>query len=343
MTTTDVSRNLAAILDMAARLEARAIDRAGDHDIVGGEAMVNLAGVANLADWARRNDLADDALLAYEDPDELWSPFQTLAFWSEQWRTELGMDHDDPRWRPSIATEAGFLRNPDVLAWAWDNELHWDDFAADVATARTKLEAVLIEGERADRLRVVCPDCTKSIAEDAQNAALSDEQGLDGESHQCDSERPAERRTAPRLIAVYGTTRDADRWKCPACRHRFTAEDVRRASASQMRAAGVAERWLPLADAISIIRRHGDWREKTIRSWAADDTEVSTKVERGVRMVWWPDMWRRHLLHRWEVNEARRAEEERAQRRAACARNHGADCWVHRRGCSRILARAGAV
>lgn len=150
MSAGNVSANLRAILDMAERLEARAIDRAGD-DIPGGEAMVNLALVADMTVWERRDELAGGDLAPYEDPDQMWSAFQMLRFWSEQWRIDLDMDHDDPRWRPSLASEAAFLRNPDVLAWAWDNEPHFEEFAADVATAKSRLENVLSEGVRSIR------------------------------------------------------------------------------------------------------------------------------------------------------------------------------------------------
>lgn len=160
MSTTRVSADLATILDMATRLEQRAVDQASTSGMPGGEAMVNLAHVADLTTWERRNELADDGLVAYEDPDEMWPASQQLRFWSEQWREQLGMNHDDPRWRPTLASEAAFLRNPDVLAWAWDNELHFDHFAADVASVKTKLETVLVEGERSERgVPCMYPEC----------------------------------------------------------------------------------------------------------------------------------------------------------------------------------------
>lgn len=339
-----VSANLRAIADMAQRLEERAIDRADDHDLPGGEAMVNLAPVADMSVWERRNELAGDALVAFEDPDEMWSSFQLLRFWSEQWRVELDMDHDDPRWRPSLASEAAFLRNPDVLSWAWDTEPHFASFVDDVQQARSRLEAVLMEGERADKLRVRCPDCTREAAQEAENAALSAEQVSGGESHQCDSERPAEPRTAPRLIAVYGPNKDADRWKCPTCKHKFTAAEVRRARASQMRLAGDAERWITVPDAVSILRKQGGWRESTIRAWANDAAEVSATVDDlGTRLVWWPDMWRLHSIQLWQSNENRRKAADLRARKAACRDAHGEDCWTRGRGCSQMLAPSRAV
>ncbi len=309
MSTLKVATNLRAIGDMAQRLEARAMDLANSPLMPGGDAMVNLAHVASLDTWLRRNDLSGDELAAGEDPDELWSPFQLLAFWSESWRTELGRDYDDPSWRPTIATEAAFLANVDVLAWAWDNEPHFEEFAADVATAKSRLEAILREGERADRIRVVCPDCE----------------------------------SGKRLVVRYGATEDRDRWKCPACKHIFDADAVRRAWESQMRSAD-SQRWVPLADAVSILRGQG-WREETIRGWAKC---ADTKPGTGGLQVWWPDMWRAHLTHRQERDNAKREALDRARRKTACQRDHGEGCWDHdglRRpgqpGCARA-AEAGS-
>lgn len=302
-----VARDLRAIEDMIGRLEARALDLANSALMPGGEAMVNLAGLADMATWMRRDELADGDLAAYEDPDDLWSPFQMLDFWSGSWRAELGQDYDDPNWRPTLATEAAFLRNPDVLAWAWDNEMHWDDFAADVSKARGKLEGVLLEGERPERIRVVCPDCE----------------------------------SGRRLIIRYGATEAEDTWKCPACKHHFDADDVQRAYAKQLRSAGAA-RWVSLPDAIDVLRREGGWRAATIREWARGE-DVETEHRGGTRLVWWPDIWRAHLAHRRRREAAKRKVLDLAQRKAYCRAMHGEDCWVRGRGCSEVLAEMTSV
>lgn len=149
-TQVQVARDLKAILDMATRLPERAVDlQAGS--LLGGEALVNLAGVGSMATWNARQEAREelgDYDTSAEDPDDLWPAVQMLAFWSEDFRRQLGMDHDG--WRPTLVSEAKFLRNHDVAEWIWSNELHWDDYAGDVAKARAKLENVLIEGERAE-------------------------------------------------------------------------------------------------------------------------------------------------------------------------------------------------
>lgn len=309
-----VTTNLRAVLNMADRLESRALDLANSSLMPGGEAMVNLAHVANLEDWARRNDLSADQLANYEDPDELWSPFQMLRYWTEQWRTEVGMDYDDPAWRPTLRSEAAFLLNPDVLAWAWDNELHFDEFSTDIAKAKSRLEGILREGERPDRIRVVCPDC--------------------------DAGR--------RLIVRYGATDADDTWKCPACKHRFDADAVERAYAKQLRHQG-AERWVKLTDAISIMRKHG-WRGESVRDWV-DGTNVEAATDdTGALFAWWPDLWRAHLVNRQRCEAAIKVAKERAARKAYCLENHADGCWEEghqgkpgQRGCAGMLRETTAV
>lgn len=245
-----VASDLRAITDMASRLRARAIDQARRHvgtsddsGIPGGEATVNLAGVGSMTDWARRTDLHEDVAEPdsheYEDPDELWPAEQVLWFWSEDYRRQLGHDHDDPRWRPTLVSEAKFLANRDVAEWIWDTEIHWDDYAADVARARAKLEGILREGERSERSRVTCDRCEVD---------------------------------PPRLVKVYAAGDEGDdRWKCPRCKHRFDDDAFRRAHATQLRSEK-AEKYVALPDAIGTLKAQGR-AERTIRKWLAPPLE----------------------------------------------------------------------
>lgn len=314
MSVLKVTAGLRAILDMAARVEARALDLACDRLMPGGEAMVNLAHVADIETWTRRNDLSADELLNYEDPDELWSPFQLLRFWSERWRVEVGMDYDEPRWYPTLNTEAAFLANPDVIAWAWENEIHFEEFADDVASAKSRLEGILREGERPDRIRVVCPDCD----------------------------------AGKRLIIRYGKSDADDTWKCPACKHRFDADAVRRAYAKQLRGEGAA-RWVSLTDALSILRSMAV-REETAVEWVDGERVEAATDNAGRLFVWWPDMWRAHLAHRNACEKARWIAKERAERKAHCIENHAEGCWEEghqgkpgQRGCAGMLTEIPAV
>lgn len=157
--TVKVARDLTEIVDLYARLAAQAENLASHSLMPGGPAMVALGNVANIESWENHHqateryvDHPDERLRrAYtsvedEDPDEAWSPFQLLEFWSEAWRREHGAEYDQ---RPTIVSEANFIRW--ALDWAWHNEPAWDDFAGDVRRARVRLEDILSAGSRAER------------------------------------------------------------------------------------------------------------------------------------------------------------------------------------------------
>lgn len=262
---TTVAQHLRAILDMAAMLGDRAHDLADDPDIPGGDAMVNLASVANLEAWENLQGSTERLQRAYtsvadEDPDEAWPPFQRLNFWSEDWRRQLGMDYLA---RPTITSEARFLANPDVIAWAWDTETRWDEFVDEAAKARAALENIVRDGVRELRSRIICDRCT------------------DGR----------------RLIRKWAKGDRPDVWKCPGCKYEFTDDEANRALAKQMRSVG-AERWVERVEAIGALRVQG-WQERVIRGWLTEETEpVETVCEPGSRrvLVWWPSLWRKHLV-----------------------------------------------
>jgi hypothetical protein len=155
----DVTQDLTEIQRLHEALLTEAVHKANDHDIPGGLAMVALAPVANLEAWAYRYDAAETqarlgnrATPDTADEDETWEPpLQTLLFWSEQWRIIHDAEIDR---RPTVATEAAFIRW--ALNWAWDNETHWNDFANDIHTARTRLENILRAGSRDLHSEVTC-------------------------------------------------------------------------------------------------------------------------------------------------------------------------------------------
>lgn len=327
---TRVATDLRAIRQMAAMLGERAVDLADDPHIPGGDAMVNLAPVANIEAWEHLEDATerlvehpDERLrrvytsVADEDPDEAWSPFQRLDYWAEQWRRELDMDYG---LRPTISSEAAFLANPDVLGWARANERGWDEFVEDVRTARGGIENIVRDGIRETRSRVVCDRCT----------------------------------AGKRLVRKYGKGERADAWKCPGCKALFSEDDAKRAHAKQLRSGG-AERWVEQTEAIGALRVQG-WQERTVRQWietlrhsqdrctvcretwparehAACPRKIRVRGEltecggdlipvwKGDRedivegychlrtrrvMLWWPSLWRKHLVatHDREAREA---------------------------------------
>lgn len=146
-----VARDLTEIVRMHDALLAQAMTKAADPQMPGGAAMVALGKVANMEAWENMQQATERYGQAYtsaqdEDPDEAWSAFQLIEFWSEAWRREHDAEYGQ---QPTIASEANFLRW--LLDWAWDNEPHWDDFARDIAQARRRLEDILLAGERSER------------------------------------------------------------------------------------------------------------------------------------------------------------------------------------------------
>lgn len=275
---TRVGRDLDAIIDLYAKLTEQAVRDASHWMMPGGAAMVALGNVANMEAWEnqqqaterheRRVEGYDRAYTSVEDedPDEAWSAFQLLEFWSEDWRRIHGAEYGK---RPTIASEANFIHY--LLEWAWDNEPQWDDFARDVNQARLKLEDILTAGRRVERTRVLC-----------SNPA-------------CPSPR--------RLIRLVGNQGREDVWKCPGCKTRFDEDGFKRATARQMHHEN-GQRYVPLSDAISTLVSQGRG-ERTVRRWMAPIEGEMEEVIEGycditTRRTWvfWPDLWRKHLATR---------------------------------------------
>ena len=255
-----VARHLTAIVEMCDALEDQAVNDANDRLMPGGLAMVALGSVANIEAWSNKLDTAERLGMrpAVEDDDDWEPPLQTLLFWSEDLRRTHGLETDA---RPTVTSEANVIRW--ALEWMWENEPHFDDFARDIARARGRLETLLKEGNRAERTRVVCDQV------------------------QCEAD-------PPRLLKVYGSSDEADRWKCPRCKTQFDADALKRAHAKQLRHEG-AQRYVLLADAIGTLRAQGR-SERTIRKWLGS-AEVHSYCEPTTRrtLVWWPDLWLLHL------------------------------------------------
>ncbi len=324
----DVSDNLAKIIDMAGRLEARAIDRACDRLMPGGEALAAMIPTANREafgyrlDTAEQNEMArrfrtgdhsEKALvdLEHEDPDELWTPEQILRWWSDDYRQQLGMEHDDPAWRPTLVSEATFLRNRDVAEWIWEHETQWDAYAADVSRARAKMESILLEGTRSERSRVVCgneqcddPRTLIRVYAKRQPVEWSCLNCLTFQDH------PDACGNCPSTDLVeigWSSNKDDDLWKCGGCKSKYTHEQVRDFYAKQLRR--VPEKWMPVTHAMQLMREQG-WQERVSRSWL-DDLEVRTEDVSGRREVLWSSLWRRHLL---ETNARQQRAHERAKK-----------------------------
>lgn len=317
-----VATNLRDIEDMAHRLEARAIDRATAREMPGGDAMVNLASVGSLGDWQRRLDVAETMYgngsidISTEDPDQRWPAVQVLWYWSENYRATLNHDHDDPRWRPTLISEAKFLRNHDVAEWIWNNEPKWDNYAADVELAKTKLENILIEGERSERTAVVCDRCDagrqlirvyadrEHVADECQDCGGLYDPGALDDCPLCEIS----------LQPVYNSDPADDRWKCPGCKTKLTTDELQTAREKQMRRTTPRE-WISRGEAIDLLRDMG--HQERVAARLVDDATTPAWCNRvtHARMVSWPDVWRRHLTEM----QARRMRTEKTDARKASA------------------------
>lgn len=273
---TKVARDLSAIEDLATHLADQAVHKANDRLMPGGRALVANAPDANLDEWAELVAAAEFKHFATcpktnhrgcvaagaehvedEDDQHAEDPLRTLLFWTDEWRREW----DQPCARPTLVSEADFIRK--VLTWAWDYEFKFDDFARDVNAARRRLEDLLYDGRRKQRSRVLCPDCEKPT----------------------------------RLIKVYSWDRndtegEGDHWKCPTCKTRLDSDAYQRAYALQLLSQG-ARRFVSLSDALAILKAQGR-PERTVRQWIADGDVDTDRTNTGMVRVWWPDVWTLH-------------------------------------------------
>lgn len=256
--TVRVARTLSALLDMVTRLEEQAINDASDSLMPGGKAMVALAHVANLEAWEHRYETAERHGLPADhvaDEDDAWEPpLQTLCFWSEQWRRELDMEYIS---RPTIASEAAFLRNGDVLNWAWDNEPHFDEFAKDASKALRRLEDVLTEGERSERGAPCLYDECRGVRLVRKLEPYRDDEGYKMWRH--------------------------GNWHCPRCKRSWNEAGY----ASMVTAATEAAKqedvdgsmWVSVDHAARVVGRSA----KTIRTWLTRREVAEVCIIRGRR------------------------------------------------------------
>lgn len=270
-TVPQVAADLTQIETLYEALLVQAIHKAGDRLMPGGEAMVALAGVASPDEWAEQIaaiemhhlatcDRLDHTRCRYAehalDEDGAEPPLQTLLFWSEQWRTEAGYSLDR---RPTIRTEANYIRG--ALNWAWENLVEWDDFAADIASARTRIENLLMAGDRVAVRGVPCMYDQRPLIK-----KLVPTRGEDGEK----------------------TWRLTD-WHCPACKRQWSDDEyARNVTAANWRAQREdveGEVWCSTKYAATHVGRP----ESTIRQWLhkgylATVCIVTGRRERFVRL-----------------------------------------------------------
>lgn len=146
-----IARTLSDIISLCAGLKAQAEADANSPLMPGGLATVALADVAPPSAYIDALEIAERTALDNDEPfpetgdlpNDWEPPLQTMLFWSEQWREVHGYPLER---RPTVESEARFIKW--ALDWAWDNELHWDDFAKDMRDVKARLENLLHDGIR---------------------------------------------------------------------------------------------------------------------------------------------------------------------------------------------------
>lgn len=248
---TKVARDLREIERMHAALFDRAVDMSRSRDLPGGDAMAALGNVGSPGEWAEllaAEELYHLSMCAKtdhrqcryafvdEDDEEHEPPLQTLLFWSEAWRAEHGYELGR---RPTIRSEVNFIRG--VLDWAWDNEVHFDDFAADVRKVRSRLENLLRQGIRSERGAPCLYDQCRGVRLVRKLEPKRDE---DGEK-----------------VWVLGD------WHCPRCHRSWTEERYAAMVTAANEAAKVEDIDGRLWVAVDYAVRKVGVKAATLRSW----------------------------------------------------------------------------
>jgi hypothetical protein len=234
---------------MFVKLNDEAVNRAGDPNIPGGAAMVMLGPGADIEAWGyvqlsaivgrlklgirgtteHQRKLELDAI-AVED---LEPPLSFLASWADIVREARGQAPSTRR--ASIGDEIDYLRS--ALDWMLsvnDEGEMWfiqvEDFARGLRKVRRAMEAVLHDGERADRINARCKEC-----DEAPQLCVRKAEGVDGR----------------------------DFWQCPSCRQGYDEWGVRRCWRKMFVDHGEIPEWLHLRQAAAAVGRP----VSTVRTW----------------------------------------------------------------------------
>lgn len=267
------SNDLRNIIDNANALETQAVHQANSGLMPGGKPMVALADVANLEAFNNKMSRAEqewiDGGSVGEDPwtvhDDDWEPpLQALLFWSEQWRQQLGMDYD---MKPTLVTEANFLRNPDVLRWAAANVPDFDNFVREVRVVHRALENLVHAGRRLQRTDV---PCAEECAENPPQLVVVHKWG--------DGDKGPDGSTPLRPAVDRG---DEDGWRCPKC---WTFYDAARFYTLQRAIEEQNDAWVPISLAATRLHRH----VSHVKRWV-DEGLIEARRVNGIRHVSWAD------------------------------------------------------
>lgn len=179
-----VREDLTAVVDLHDRLEDQAVHTHSDGRLntgpLGGDAMVMLGpysdgGADQLARHSGDDRLGYPAWLGYAVestlnlPNDPVPPLLVLATWEDDWRIELGHGGGP---RATLWRCADYLGTH--LTMMAQRHLAFDEFAADVARLRGRMEAVLHDGDREDQADVSCFECGGRLVRKVTNRGADD-------------------------------------------------------------------------------------------------------------------------------------------------------------------------
>lgn len=160
----DVRDHLAAIVDMAERLEDQAVHTHADGRLntgpLGGDAMVMLA---------EGRYLPASRITGEEQRNDPQPPLLVLATWEDDWRIELGHGGGP---RATVWRCADYLGTH--LTMMAQRHLAFDEFAADVAGLRRRMESVLHDSDRPEKAEAICLKCSGTLIRPVTERGMAD-------------------------------------------------------------------------------------------------------------------------------------------------------------------------
>lgn len=250
---------------------------------------------------------------AADEDDDTAPALQILRFWSEQYRWQVGAVWDHI---PTINTEAKFLRHQ--LNWIAEHDAaQWAHFARDINRARRHLETIVHAGHRPDRSRVVCNNPTCEAPKPLIRTYGDDVTGADdrwkctackarydadafrrAHAQQLRHESAARYVLLPEAIATLKVQGRAERtirkWlepplkyedQCTRCRGRWPHQEHAACPRKLTDRAGQPTGEECGGDLAEVTRGNA---EAVVEAWCDTSTHQT--------WVWWPDLWRLHLI-----------------------------------------------
>ena len=280
-----IGGDLTLIESMFTALQDEAETRYRDREFPGGDALVMLGPGPEVEAFNYRQISAlvgriSESEVEIANAGDIEPPLSFLAGWTDVIRAER---NQPTALRATISREIAYIRKSIDWMMSTDesgdmNFIQVDDLAEQLGKVRRRMEDVLKDGTRSEFTRVNCisPECERQ----------------------------------PRLMKLWAAQVRWDRYRCPACRVEYDADQFKMARAQNLHSRGATKfvTSREAADATGVpIKTIYSWmlRGNITRGWA---------MPAGTPLPWWPDVRDR------AVERAARLKAEgikRAERKAA--------------------------